>query len=93
MVGHTVDNCVANAIVLCQMEYEENAMNQQIVSRAERLAYSLDEVAKMTGLSVSFLRLEVTRGRLRASRAGRRVLVSANELRSYLEPETERTTR
>jgi excisionase family DNA binding protein len=68
-------------------------MNQKMEHQNDRLAYSLDEVANLAGLSVSFLRLEVARGRLRASRAGRRVLVSANELRSYLEPGTERTTR
>ena len=60
-------------------------MKQQVMPN-ERLAFSLDEVAKLTGLSVSFVRLEIARGRLRSSRAGRRVLIAATELREYLKP-------
>jgi excisionase family DNA binding protein len=61
-------------------------MNESLAPK-NRLAYSLDEAASLTGLSVSFLRLEIARQRLRPSRAGRRVLISAGELQNYLEPE------
>ncbi len=50
----------------------------------ERIAYSIAELARGTGLSLSFLRLEIRRGRLRATRCGRRVLITVEELRRYL---------
>jgi len=61
-----------------------NATNYPIT---DRLAYAIEEVSQATGLSASFLRLEITRGNLKATRAGRRVLITSVELQRYLHPE------
>ncbi len=50
-----------------------------------RLAWGLSDIAKQTGLSVSFLRKEIKAGRLSVRRFGRRVLVRDEDLRLYLE--------
>jgi len=50
-----------------------------------RMAWSLADIARATGLSVNFLRYEVRRGNLIVRRFGRRVLVGDQELRRYLE--------
>lgn len=50
----------------------------------ERVAWSLQEIAKATGLSLGFLRNEVRRGALRVKRFGRRVLVLDEDLKDYL---------
>ena len=50
-----------------------------------RLAWGLADIAKQTGLSVSFLRKEIKAGRLSVRRFGRRVLVRDEDLRLYLE--------
>ena len=55
----------------------------------ERIAYSIAEVASATGLSASFIRLEIGRGRLRASKCGRRVLITVEEMRRYLTAATD----
>lgn len=49
-----------------------------------RVAWSLQEIAKATGLSLGFLRNEVRRGVLRVKRFGRRVLVLDEDLKAYL---------
>jgi|GEM_PF-5477824 len=48
-------------------------------------AFSLSEVSKLTGLSIGHLRNESRRGRLRLLKSGRRTLITAIELRRYLE--------
>lgn len=50
-----------------------------------KLAYSVEEVAKMTTLSKAFLRLEIKRGSLKAKNFGRRVLVMPEDLQKYLQ--------
>ena len=50
----------------------------------ERIAYGIAEIARATGLSASFIRLEIRRGRLRATKCGRRVLITTDEVRRYL---------
>jgi len=50
----------------------------------ERIAWSLQEIAKATGLSLGFLRKEVRRGGLPVKRFGRRVLVLEADLKVYL---------
>lgn len=52
-------------------------------SKIDRLSYSVDEIATAHGLSASFIRLEISRGRLRAIRAGRRVLIPRASLEAY----------
>jgi excisionase family DNA binding protein len=56
----------------------------------EPLAHSLHDAAqRLGGVSVSFLRLEIARGRLRAAHCGRRVLIAHDELLRYLAAGTE----
>ncbi len=51
----------------------------------ERIAWSLADIAKQTGLSLGYLRNEVRAKRLPVRKFGRRVLVLNNDLQSYLE--------
>ena len=51
----------------------------------ERLAWSLKDISKNTGLSMGFLRNEVRAKRLLIKKFGRRVLVLDSDLKSYLE--------
>jgi len=50
----------------------------------ERLAFGLSEVAQMLGVSPSFMRLEVARGRLGVFRLGKRTLITRQTLERYL---------
>lgn len=52
---------------------------------AAKIALSVSEVSERSGLSKSFLRLEIRRKNLPARKIGRRVLILADDLRSYLE--------
>ena len=51
----------------------------------KRIAFSVREVALQTGLSQPFVRLEIKRGNLRASKIGRRVIVLATAMDEWLE--------
>jgi excisionase family DNA binding protein len=55
-----------------------------VLKQSSRAAWSLREVAELTGLSVSFLRNEAAAERLHACRFGRRVLVRDEDLKKYL---------
>lgn len=57
---------------------------------ATRLAVSLDKVAWRLSVSVSFLRLEIGRGRLQAIRLGRRLLISEAEIDRYMKANIQR---
>jgi excisionase family DNA binding protein len=50
----------------------------------DRLAFSVVEAARLLGVSPGLLRLEITRGKLKPQRVGRRVVLSRKELDSYL---------
>lgn len=50
----------------------------------QRTAWSLSEISSSTGLSLGFLRNEAKRGALPVKRFGRRVLVLAEDLQTYL---------
>jgi excisionase family DNA binding protein len=65
------------------MQHMDDATDDALRDRA-RIAYSFDEIARATGLSTGFLRLEAARGRLKVTRLGRRVLVRRNALEDYL---------
>jgi excisionase family DNA binding protein len=54
------------------------------VSIGDRVAYSLAEVAGLTGLSISGLYLLIRRGQLRSVRIGGRRLVSHQALDDFL---------
>ena len=57
-------------------------MHETVTS--QRIAWSLAEISKATGLSVGFLRNDVRRGVLKIRKFGRRVLVLDGELKRYL---------
>lgn len=54
------------------------------MQNSQKLAWSLTEISKQTGLSVSFLRKEIRAGRLPVKRFGRRILVLDADLNAYL---------
>ncbi len=58
-------------------------MMQETITQ-NKMAYSVEEISAQTSLSKAFLRLEIKRGKLKAAKFGRCVLVSANNLKSYL---------
>jgi excisionase family DNA binding protein len=64
-------------------------MNQprlsQSITKIARIALGLDELAELHGNSVGFWRKQIREGRLRATRLGRRVVVTTDDLENYLE--------
>ena len=52
--------------------------------RAERLAYSIDEVVRLTGLSRDLLYDEMRRGNLTYVKVGRRRLITRRHLEHFL---------
>ena len=59
-------------------------MQQQTTGEVTKLAYSLDEVARMLGVSKGHLRNENIRGKLNLLKSGRRTLITEAEIRRYL---------
>ena len=51
---------------------------------AGRLAYSIDEAARLTGLSRDLLKDEMRRGHLTSIKVGRRRLISRRQLQQFL---------
>jgi excisionase family DNA binding protein len=49
-----------------------------------RIAFSIFELAQLTGASRSFIRLEIERGRLHASKVGGRVLILRKSVDDWL---------
>jgi hypothetical protein len=68
-----------------QITREKSAMQETTQIAEGRLAYDLKEFAAMVGISVELARKEITRDRLRASRLGRRIVISRVEAVRYLE--------
>ena len=64
-------------------------MTQSVIG--QRNAWSIAEVAKRNGLSRAFVRLEIARGRLRAKRMGRRVLIPVVSEREWMQSAPDRT--
>jgi hypothetical protein len=64
--------------------------SQSLMEAQTRLAYGLKQAAVSLDVSVSFLRLEIARGRLRPSRLSRRLVITDEELRRYLAQGQER---
>lgn len=56
------------------------------LARAEpvKMAFDVEDAAWRLSVSPSFIRLEIKRGRLAASRVGRRLLIAAADLERYL---------
>jgi len=55
----------------------------------DRLAYGVAELAQAIGVSKSLIRLEISRGRLRAVHAGQRVLIPAASIEAWLNSRAE----
>jgi excisionase family DNA binding protein len=49
-----------------------------------KAAHGVKEAASLLGVSPGFIRLEIQRKRITPARVGRRVLITAEELRRYL---------
>jgi excisionase family DNA binding protein len=67
---------------------EARNASEGVATLSNRLTLSLDEVAQQLGVCVGFLRLEIGRGKLHATRLGRRVLIRSEEVSRYLTEET-----
>jgi excisionase family DNA binding protein len=63
----------------------ETKMLETITETTKQIAYSVEQIAQKTTLSIPHLRNEIRAGKLRAKKVGRRVLVLDTELGRYLE--------
>jgi len=61
-------------------------MIQETITK-NKLAYSVEEISAQTSLSKAFVRNEITAGKLKAQKFGRRVLVLNQDLQKYLNKE------
>lgn len=61
-----------------------NAHDEHQAPQAERLAYSVDEVTQLTGLSRDLLYDEMRRGHLAYLKVGRRRLITRQHLDQFL---------
>lgn len=59
-------------------------MFENITEKNSKLAWTLQEIAHETSLSVEFLRLEIKRGKLRRKKFGTAVRVLHQDLIAYL---------
>jgi excisionase family DNA binding protein len=59
-----------------------SVMNSEILGG--RMAFRISEAAVLIGVSTAFLRLEIARGNLKATRLGRRIVLTRAELERYL---------
>jgi excisionase family DNA binding protein len=60
--------------------------SMMVMSDQTKLAFSLNEAAEATSISVVTLRRAIRKGDLRASRVGARIVIAAHELRRFVEP-------
>ncbi len=70
---------------MCLKYKEHHQIMTLNITDVNRIAWSLADIAAATGLSQNFLRYEVRRGNLRTRKFGRRVLVTDEDLRKYIE--------
>ena len=59
-------------------------LNFKNVERGPRMAVSIQEAAGMISIGANTLRRHIKRGRIRASKVGRRVLIQVKELERFL---------
>jgi len=64
-------------------------MSERNYLNVERRALRLAEISRQYGVSVPFLRLEIGRGKLRAAKLGRAVVVTVESVRDWLEAGTQ----
>lgn len=55
------------------------------IQKQNKLAFSIQEISDVTSLSKAFLRGEIRRKNLSATRFGRRILILKDDLQDYLE--------
>jgi len=66
------------------VQVSSHPQTANLETRCPKLGWTFDELARSLSVSVPFLRLEVRRGRLKAARLGRRVVLLDVEVRRYL---------
>ncbi len=60
-------------------------MTERKIVNVERRGMRLTEISRGYGVSVPFLRLEIRRGKLRAAKLGRTVVVTMEAVQDWLE--------
>ena len=71
-------------------ETEDDMMPTKNILYQQRNCWSIAEVAERNGVSKQFVRLEISRGRLRAKKVSRRILISVQSEAEWLENAPER---
>jgi excisionase family DNA binding protein len=83
--SHLTVSARALSIEVSMSNIVNNVSDTQVGNALDsRLAFSIGEVARALGVSASFVRLEIGRGRMKVKRAGRRVLIPRQALTSYM---------
>lgn len=67
-------------------------MERETQTQNARIAWSIADISKLTGLSPGFLRNEQRAGRLPIKRFGRRILVLDQDLQNYLSQGSKRAS-
>lgn len=62
---------------------KSHVRKSQEPTKGGRLAYGVTEYAESIGTSANFIRLEIERGKIRAIRRGRRILIPIKEAQAY----------
>jgi excisionase family DNA binding protein len=70
------------------MAKEVSVSNRRIIGQP-RNAWSIAEVAERNGVSRQFVRLEIARGRLKAKKIARRVLIPVSAENAWLDSASE----
>jgi excisionase family DNA binding protein len=79
-----------NALIIRMLDTQPQAKSRARVKQLGRLTFGIDEVAAQRGVCDNTVRAEFHAGKLRGFRIGKRILISAEALRTYL---AERETR
>lgn len=67
-----------------------DVMDQHQKFNHQKLGWTVEELAQSLSVSVPFLRLEVKRGRLKATHLGRRVVLLDSDVQRYLAEASDR---
>ena len=59
-------------------------MNNKTVTRNTPVAFSVDGLCEHVAVSAQFIRAEIRRGNLKASRLGRRIVIPAESVREWV---------
>jgi len=61
-----------------------NSASKPAILLAEKLAYSIPETAQLSGSSRSSIYIEIKEGRLKASKIGRRTVITKDAFQAWL---------